>query len=266
MNVKCIFIDIDGTLLTDSKKVSDYTLKILSNLKSNGIFLILASGRNLKNVQKISEDCGASPIIIADNGASIYDYKKNILIFSSVFKMQEIEMIWNISIKYEIDIIFNSKECRYRHYFNLDKKYNENRDITIDSYQEIKSDVFQIILLGGNSIKLKCCITEIQSLNIMISNYDTGKNGISFVDINKQNASKGNAVKSVLKYLNMSKENTMCFGDSVNDVNMFDECNIKVSMKNARHEIKLISNYITDFDNNDDGVARFLEKYLLQKA
>lgn len=180
--------------------------------------------------------------------------------FSSVFKMQEIEIIWNISIKYEIDIIFNSKECRYRHYFN------ENRDIIIDSYQEIKSDVFQIILLGGNSIKLKCCITEIQSLNIMISNYDTGKNGISFVDINKQNASKGNAVKSVLKYLNMSKENTMCFGDSVNDVNMFDECNIKVSMKNARHEIKLISNYITDFDNNDDGVARFLEKYLLQKA
>lgn len=89
MNVKCIFIDIDGTLLTDSKKVSDYTLKILSNLKSNGIFLILASGRNLKNVQKISEDCGASSIIIADNGASIYDYKKIFLFFHQCLKCKK---------------------------------------------------------------------------------------------------------------------------------------------------------------------------------
>ena len=58
----------------------------------------------------------------------------------------------------------------------------------------------------------------------------------------------------------------MCFGDSINDINMFNECNIKVSMKNAKDEIKLISNYITDFDNNDDGVVRFLEKHLFLKT
>lgn len=262
MNVKCIFIDIDGTLLPDSKKVSDYTLKILNNVKSKGIFLVLASGRDLSDVQKISEDCRTSSIIISDNGASIYDYQKKVLISSSMFKMQEIKIIWNISIKYEIDIIFNSKECRYRHYFNLNKEYNENRDIIINSYQQIKSDIFQVILLGKNSIKLKRCVKEILLLNVKKSNHGTGKNGISFVDINKQNVSKGIAVKSVLKYLNIPKENTMCFGDSINDINMFDECKIKVSMKNASDEIKLISNYITDFDNNDDGVARFLEKHL----
>ena len=266
MNVKCIFIDIDGTLLANSKKVSDYTLKILNNVKSMRIFLILASDRDLGNVQKISEDCGASSIVIADNGTSIYDYQKKVFISSSVFEMREIEVIWNISIKYKIDIIFNSKECRYRHYFNLDKKCNENRDIIIDSYQQIKSDVFQVILLEKKGIKLEHCVKEMLSLNIKKSNYGTGKNGISFVDINKQNVSKGIAVKNVLKYLNISKENTMCFGDSINDINMFDECNIKVSMKNAKDEIKLISNYITDFDNNDDGVARFLEKHLFLKT
>ena len=83
MNVKCIFIDIDGTLLPDSKKVSDYTLKILNNVKSKGIFLVLASGRDLSDVQKISEDCRTSSIIISDNGASIYDYQKKVLISSS---------------------------------------------------------------------------------------------------------------------------------------------------------------------------------------
>ena len=37
-------------------------------------------------------------------------------------------------------------------------------------------------------------------------------------------------------------------------------------LKNAKDEIKLISNYITDFDNNDDGVVRFLEKHLFLKT
>ena len=76
-----------------------------------------------------------------------------------------IEKIWNMTAKYGIDIIFNSKECRYRHYINLDKKYNENRDLIIDSYQQIKSDVYQVILLSEDNVKLKRCMKEILFLN-----------------------------------------------------------------------------------------------------
>ena len=53
----------------------------------------------------------------------------------------------------------------------------------------------------------------------------------------------------------------MSFGDSMNDLSMFLETNIKVAMKNADANLKEIATYITDYDNNEDGVIKFLEKY-----
>ena len=96
MNIKCILIDIDGTLLNDSKQVSAYTKKVLNNIKSKGILLILASGRDLFDVKKISKECQIDPIIISDNGAAIYDYQLKTLYFSSTFKKKEIKKIWEV--------------------------------------------------------------------------------------------------------------------------------------------------------------------------
>jgi len=262
MDIKCIFIDVDGTLLNDSKQVSDYTKKILNNIKSKGVLLILASGRDLFDVQKISKESQLSPIVISNNGAVIYDYQQNILLFSSTFKKKEIKEIWNISTKYRTDIIFNSKECRYRHYINLDKKYNESRDLIIDSYKEITTDIYQIVLLSENNNNFKQCINEILFLNTKKSNCGRGKNGIYFADINKSDISKGTGVTKLLEKLNIPKENTMCFGDSYNDIEMFSACATKVAMKNSCNEIKSIANYVTDFDNNNDGLAKYLEKNL----
>ena len=67
----------------------------------------------------------------------------------------------------------------------------------------------------------------------------------------------------LIKYLGISKDNTMCFGDSLNDLSMFKVCNYRVAMKNASLDIKKVANYVTDEDNNHDGVAKFIEKNLL---
>lgn len=263
MDIKYIFIDLDGTLLNSEKKVSEYTKKILYKIISKGINIVLTSGRSLIDVKKINSDCQLSPIVISDNGAVIYDCRKNTFISSSPLKKTEIRNIWDLSIKYNIDAIFNSDGYRYRHYITLDKKYNENRDLIIDSYQEIKNDIYQVVLLAKNNDNFNLCINEILLLDIKQSNFATGANEISFADLNNKNVSKGLAITTLLKKLNVDKMNTMCFGDSKNDIEMFLACEIKVAMKNSSDEVKSIANYITEFDNNEDGVARFLEKILL---
>ena len=81
MNIKCIFIDIDGTLLDDKKNISDYTKNVIKQLKEKNIKVILISGRCMSEVIEISKKCNASSIIISDNGSVIYDYNaKNIFL------------------------------------------------------------------------------------------------------------------------------------------------------------------------------------------
>ena len=53
MECKAIFLDMDGTLLNSEKEVSDYSIKILKEIKQKGIEIILISGRCNKSIEHI---------------------------------------------------------------------------------------------------------------------------------------------------------------------------------------------------------------------
>ena len=142
-NIKCIIIDIDGTLLHSNGLISGYTKKVISKVVASGIMVILATGRNIDNAIHISKMCGTSNIVIANNGATIYDYSKNKFIFCNQLDKKTVNNIWNNCIKYNIDTIYNSYGMRYRNYINLNKRYNEKNDIVIDGSNEIINDINQ---------------------------------------------------------------------------------------------------------------------------
>ena len=130
-SIKCIIIDIDGTLLNSNGLISDYTKKVISKVIASGIKVILATGRNIDDAIHISKTCGASNVVIANNGANIYDYSNNRFIFCNQLDKKTVNNIWNNCIKYNIDTIYNSFDLRYRNYINLDKSsiHSEVRQI-----------------------------------------------------------------------------------------------------------------------------------------
>ena len=72
------------------------------------------------------------------------------------------------------------------------------------------------------------------------------------------NINKGDAVKLLLKKLNIDKKYSICFGDSINDFDMFDACGIKVAMGNALDSLKEKADYITE-SNDNDGITYFFK-------
>ena len=74
---------------------------------------------------------------------------------------------------------------------------------------------------------------------------------------------KGKAILSLAEKLSIPKEKTMAFGDSMNDEQMIKMCGFGVAMQNALDYIKEQADFITEKDNNHDGISDFLEKYVL---
>ena len=83
--------------------------------------------------------------------------------------------------------------------------------------------------------------------------------GQNWLDISEDNANKGSALREVQQLLNISKEETMVFGDYHNDIEMLQEADFSFSMGNAHKDITEIANYATE-NNNDFGVERILER------
>ena len=256
-HIKIIFIDLDGTLLNDESTISFKSKEVIKELVNKGINVILCSGRANTDTIRISKEINATPIVISNNGAIIYNYETDNKIFESPITQLAIKEIWDSAINDNIGITLNSTYKRFKN----NKSFIDAN--IIDKVEEIEENVTQIVLNTDSYeslIKMKSFIEEnhkdMESKNIW-SRLDKNKE-VFEMDISKKFNNKGEAIRRLLNKLNIKREQAMCFGDQENDISMFNECGIKIAMKNGCDKLKRMADYVTDFSNNDDGVVNFL--------
>ena len=262
-NIKCILLDIDKTLTNDNKEITEETSQIFSKINKD-FLIVLVSGRNAKYTIEKSKKCCASPIIISDNGAVILNYEANEVLFKIAFNKELLDIIWHISLKYNIGVAFNTLNKRYWDSVSLKKRHKTDNDVGINDTSEIIDTVTQVVIHGNNESEFLKCLDEIKIINeIEIGNYGRESDGKCFADLNIKGTSKGRAIDELYKLFNIKKSESICFGDSKNDLSMFESSGVKVAMINGTEEIKDNADFITEFSNNENGVIEFLRQYLL---
>lgn len=268
MKIKIIFIDIDGTIRSDKKTISFKTRHIIKKLIRKGILVVICSGRNRRFTTNISSKCNASPYIISSNGADIYNYKEDIIINEEIINSNTCQKLLNIANKYDTIINFNAENYQY-----TNKEFTKKKILVI-GFKEFFDDtkVAQCIILDKDydkMIKVKKELLRLKGVKIVNFsknfldekiNYDD----YSYFDIVNSNVSKGNAILTLCKYLNIDIKETMAIGDSYNDISMFDYVNYSVAMGNSLDVVKEHAKIVTG-TNNDDGVYKILKDVLNNK-
>lgn len=267
-NIKAIFIDIDGTLTNKKKEVTEYTSEIIKQVVEKGIKVIICSGRGNQYAQEKSKIANASSHIISSNGAQIYDYSTKEIIYKNIIDKEILrEVLEYIKIK-NAGFILNSTDFRLANK-NLHRKINL-KDKVIESLDEVgENDIYQLVMEASSYDMMTEMIEyinaneKLQILNCSPS-YLKGKRDEPnyYIDVNEKGTSKGNTIKKYLEIFNIKQEDSMCFGDHINDSSMFDVCGVKVAMGNANQELKDKADYVT-YTNEEDGVAKFLKEYIL---
>ena len=128
---KLAVIDLDGTMLNSYGEVSQKTKDVLKEKISNGMEVILASGRTTPSILPIAEEIGGINYIIAGNGSLVYDLNKKEIIYNKFISKEKILEIINVceqnSIFYtlytenEIITKFLKYNVLYYHKTNLNK-------------------------------------------------------------------------------------------------------------------------------------------------
>jgi len=85
-----------------------------------------------------------------------------------------------------------------------------------------------------------------------------------FLEVLPPHVDKGSALAKIAQRLDISREEVMAFGDSMNDEAMLRWAGRSVAMRNADPRIKAITSETTDRTNNDDGAARYIAKHVLK--
>ena len=261
---KLIGIDLDGTLLCDNKTITDFTKQTLSEATKYNHLVVLATGRSFFGSKPYYDQLKLKTPLISFNGALITlpdgtDIKQ-------VIPKKLVNSLYNDLNELFVTAFFNSKERIISVNHNKDLEYLFNGAISKDTSEfdivtAHNHDILNIVV----SIEEKDQMTfenYFKDLPVM-HRYWGSHEGLRFYDIHLIGVSKATALKDILGLYNLNKDQLITFGDGPNDFEMLEITKDGIAMNNAPIELKAVAKYETDFDNNNDGVAKYLVKYYL---
>lgn len=248
-----IVTDVDGTLLNNDSSLSFYTLTVLNNYKDLGCCLILATARPWRSLQFLTQYIEPD-YIISDFGAiitpSINSLKPiiipNDLTNSILDEVLDSPNVCHISIETNNTLLINSKTV------SLPKSWNP----VYTTFSKRRN-------YETSKISIECNSKEymLYLMNKYLSIQFIGNKNEDWYQLIPKGVSKGNALKDLTKYLGIDRSNIFAFGDDVSDIDMLQFAGIGIAVENAANELKAISNYTCE-SNNQDGVAKWLAENL----
>ncbi len=276
-----IGIDLDGTLVrgreyNETNKVTPLTRKVLHAMYEKGHIVCINTGRGIVGTDNLYKDIGLPNPIINFAGAHIHNPEDQSFsdITIELNKEALIDLLEND--KYSSKITGISYDTPSISYFDI----NDNALYELkDTLEEHGSRKYSDEVLGDINNR------KITAVNVMYETDDkeiwtivdelhkkynehfhvvdwisksANELNVFGIEINAANAAKGSAVLKVAEHYGIPKENTMGIGDSPNDRDLMTTPAVGVAMKNSRPEIIELSDYVTEYDNVEEGVAKFL--------
>lgn len=286
---KLVAIDLDGTMLNSYGAVTENTIKTIKKVIESGADVVIASGRPIDSIKAIAKEIGSEKYFIAGNGALIYDIKKNQVIYEKYLSKQKVLEIIKIceenSIFYNVytnkTILATALKYNVLYYYkeNLKKEEEKKTNIHIvnDMYEYVKNmqeEKFLKITICDNNktvfnsiIRKVKSINEIEVLDVSHMSRKTIKQGTEeipieyyYTEISLADVDKWNAIKFLIEKLGIKKDEVMAIGDNINDKKMIENSGLGIVMKGSTPIVTCVADDIAE-GNNDDGVAKILQKY-----
>ena len=265
-----IALDLDDTLLKDDLSISDFTVSTLQKAADKGIFVVICSGRPysaiVPTVRRL-EIAGkaAGRYVIAQTGASIMDLHSRQEIFSCLTDGNILKHVFHearsMGLSSEV-YCDNTIFVPYEDFWTERDKNLTNLNLqVVEDYDSFLEKGFPKIVVPGNPEDISRLQDVLKDKLGDVCAIVTSKP--SLLEIQTKESGKGESLLWLCDYLKIPHNNLMAFGDSMNDETMIKTAPLSVAMVNGKTEIKELARYVTEYTNDQDGVARFIEKYVL---
>ena len=270
LDVGIIALDLDDTLLDKNLQIMPVTVAALQSCAVRGIFVVLCSGRAenaiLPYVRRLDiAGSQAGRYIIAMNGATIYDMHERRQIYARtvdgdvlLYAYREAEKRGLPCQVYDPATIYPSKDNEWT---RLDVERGGLSMAVRPDFADFIKDGQSKMVIPGDPAVLQTLQSDLKRA--------LGDRAVIFVskpyflEIMPAHSGKGEALLELANRLGIPPERTMAFGDSMNDESMIRLAHHGVAMRNALPYIQEAARYVTEDDNNHDGVGKFLRDWVL---
>lgn len=255
--IKAVFLDFDYTIYSHrTKSIPQSAFDAIKTLKSKGIKVILATGRNLEELElfPVYKTVGFDGFILL-NGQICLDENFN-TICSYPFKEPALSALVNLFNKRKQPVVFIEKD---RIYVNYESPVisKANGEILCLKHKEGQYTGDELYLAVAYITR-----EEEPGLLKQLPGCAFKRWGDFGIDIVNEGVDKAEGIKTFMKILNIDRSQTLAAGDSDNDCLMLEFAGTSIAMGNGTARAKAAADFVTE-DIDSDGLAFALKKYNL---
>jgi len=256
---------MDGSLLSDSKQLPADFFEVFAELQRRNIFFAVASGRQYYTLVQDFYDIRESVYFMAENGTFVV-FQDEVMHLDAIAPDGVVELVHKAREIKDAYLILCCKNGAYVEsndvrFLNEALKYYRKLEIVPD-VTLVDDDVLKVTLCDFRSAEFN----SLKYFEKYADRFNVAVGAEQYLDIINPTANKGNALRELQQKLGVTPDETLVFGDYLNDLEMMQAATYSYAMKNAHPEIIQVSNFITEFDNNESGVTRTIRALCLEKT
>ena len=270
MKKKIIALDLDGTLLNSKSQLSDYTVQVIQAVQEVGHTVLIATGRPYRMADKFYHQLKLKTPMINFNGSLTHIPNQK-----WAFEQQIL-----IDKQYLLDFLKEEKQFEadfiageYQNKFFITQSHLDKIDPALMGVEQITPDTLirpELITDDPHSILMQTRTQDKYALAEEMKDFfndeleiNTWGGPLNILETCAKGVSKASALRYLLDQYQASPEDLIAFGDEQNDVQMLELAGIGYAMKNASDRLIPVADCLTQFSNDEDGVARELEALFL---
>lgn len=239
MDKKIVFFDIDGTLLDLSKQIPTSTKQAIKELKQNGVYLAIATGRAPFMFEDIREELGIDSYVSFNGQYVVFEGKT---IYNNPLGQEELKELYRKSSESGYPMVFMNEVTM--------RASEKDHSFIKESFGGLQFDYPDVDpdFLNENIIYQALMFCEKEQEIPFVKNHDA----FHFIrwhdyscDVLPGGGSKAVGVEKMVKAAGLDMADTYAFGDGLNDLEMLKEIGTGVAMGNAVPELKAVADYTT---------------------
>ncbi|MBJ7523006.1 Cof-type HAD-IIB family hydrolase [Lactobacillus sp. CRM56-2] len=247
-----VFFDLDGTLMQDDKTVAASSVRAIQQLRANHVLPVIATGRNVFEVQDVMTTTGIDSIVSANGSYVAYQGQ-----FLSAHELDK-ELLTDITH------FANRQQNALAYYNNAGFALSHRDALTTSNYRALRQ-----------TAQVAPHFYEHQHINFLLT-FDPlnaaqyrqryrgrlhfVRNNPRALDTMQWGVSKAVGIQDILTKAHLTKVPTYAFGDQLNDIEMFRMIQTPIAMGNGHPQVKQLARYVTA-DNMHGGIAQGLQHF-----
>lgn len=286
--IKLLALDLDGTLLDSRGEISEQNIIAIQRAEDAGVLVTIATGRRFRDALPVAYQLKLNAPVICHNGALLKYAESLETVAVSLLEKITIREILRVGKAFGGDALLSADptgkgillydtvsdaNLPLQKYIAWSKRlHGAEAEESVNHVANLEAIVDDIETVHVSFSGACAAMSELEMIlrselnataNVMTTVYPSLN--FTLIDILPPDASKGIGVEKLALINDFSAANVMTMGDNFNDLEMLEYAGTAVVMGNASRELLENPKYHQTLSNDESGVARAIEKFILKK-